>query len=96
MFEIFYLFNFRYVTEPVFSWKGFTSNRYVLYAITLLVVFQLGFTYLHLMQTLFGTTVIGLNICLMIVSVSVSVLFLVELEKFILRLRMTRKGVNEL
>lgn len=85
MFEIFYLFNSRYISESVFSWDGFTGNRYVLIAIGVLITFQLGFTYLPPMQSLFGTTAIGYDIWLRIVLVSSLVLFLVELEKYFVR-----------
>ena len=85
MFEIFYLFNARYISESVFSWDGFTGNRYVLIAIGVLITFQLGFTYLPPMQSLFGTTAIGYDIWLRIVLVSSLVLFLVELEKYFVR-----------
>jgi len=81
MFEIFYLFNSRYITESVFSFKGFFGNRYVLYAIGLLLIFQLAFTYLPPLQMLFGTAAIDAQTWLLIVTVSSSVLFLVELEK---------------
>ncbi len=84
-FEIFYLFNSRYITASVFSWDGFTGNRYVLVAISVLIVFQLCFTYLAPMQTLFGTAAIELNLWLNIILVSSSVLFLVELEKYVVR-----------
>ncbi len=85
VFEIFYLFNSRYITASIFSWQGFTGNRYVLMAIGVLIVLQLGFTYLPPLQTLFGTTAIGLEQWLPILFVSCSVLFLVELEKYIVR-----------
>jgi magnesium-transporting ATPase (P-type) len=85
MFEIFYLFNSRYITASVFNWEGLTGNRYVLLAIGILLGFQLGFTYLKPMQSLFGTTDIELNIWLPIVLVASTVLFLVELEKFLVR-----------
>ena len=85
MFEIFYLFNSRYISESVFSWDGFTGNRYVLISIGVLITFQLGFTYLPPMQSLFGTTAIGYDIWLRIVLVSSLVLFLVELEKYFVR-----------
>jgi len=81
MFEIFYLFNSRYITASVFNWAGLTGNRYVLIAIGILIIFQLGFTYLAPMQSLFGTAAIGFNIWLRILLISSSVLFLVELEK---------------
>jgi len=85
MFEIFYLFNSRYITASVFNREGFTGNRYVLIAIGILIFFQLGFTYLAPMQSLFGTTAIDFNIWLRILFVSSSVLFLVELEKYVVR-----------
>lgn len=85
MFEVFYLFNSRYITASVFNWAGLTGNRYVLIAIAILMGFQVAFTYLPPMQTLFGTTAIGLEIWLRILLVSSSVLFLVELEKTLVR-----------
>ncbi len=85
MFEIFYLFNSRYITASVFNRAGFIGNPYVLIAIAVLVTFQLGFTYLPLLQTLFGTVAIGLDIWLRIVLVASTVLFLVEIEKVFLR-----------
>ncbi len=85
MFEIFYLFNSRYIAESIFKRGGFTGNRYVLIAIGVLVVLQLGFTYFTPVQSLFGTTAIGIDIWFRILLVSSSVLFLVELEKYIVR-----------
>jgi magnesium-transporting ATPase (P-type) len=85
MFEIFYLFSSRYITASVFNWAGLTGNRYVLIAIGILIIFQLGFTYLSPLQSLFGTTGIDLTIWFYILLVSSSVLFLVELEKYFVR-----------
>ncbi|MCU7931831.1 MAG: cation-transporting P-type ATPase [Candidatus Thiodiazotropha sp. (ex Codakia rugifera)] len=85
MFEIFYLFNARYITASVFNWKGLVGNRYVLYAIAILLLFQMSFTYQPHLQLLFGTSAIEASIWLRIVLVSSSVLFLVELEKSIIR-----------
>jgi magnesium-transporting ATPase (P-type) len=85
MFEIFYLFNSRYVKASIFSWAGLTGNRYILIAISILIIFQLGFTYLEPMQILFGTASIDLNMWLRITLVSSSVLFLVEIEKYVVR-----------
>jgi len=87
MFEIFYLFNSRYIKDPVLNWEGFTGNRFVLIAIGLLILFQLGFTYLPPIQSLFGTTAIDLGMWLRILLVSSSVFFLVEIEKYIVRSR---------
>ena len=85
MFEIFYLFNSRYIKASIFNWAGFTGNRYVLIAIAVLIIFQLGFIYLAPMQSIFGTTAIDFDIWLRILLISSSVLFLVELEKYFMR-----------
>ncbi|MCK4708771.1 MAG: cation transporting ATPase C-terminal domain-containing protein, partial [Gammaproteobacteria bacterium] len=91
LFEIFYLFNSRYLKASVFNWEGFSGNRYVLIAITILIVLQLAFTYLAPMQSLFGTTAIDFSTWLQILIISSSVLFEVELEKFVVR-RIEDKG----
>ncbi|NBC46806.1 MAG: HAD-IC family P-type ATPase [Gammaproteobacteria bacterium] len=85
MFEIFYLFNSRYMTASVLNRAGLLGNRYVLYAVGLLLLFQLAFTYLPPMQALFGTAAIEAGIWLRIVLVAASVLFIVELEKALSR-----------
>ena len=85
MFEIFYLFNSRYITASIFNWAGLIGNPYVLIAIAVLILFQLGFTYLAPMQSLFGTTGINFYIWFRILLVSSAVLFLVELEKYFVR-----------
>lgn len=85
MFEIFYLFNSRYIIAPVLNWHGLVGNRYVLFAIALLVVFQMGFTYLPQLQYLFGTAPIEPGVWLLIILVASSVLILVEIEKFFYR-----------
>ncbi|HHO65718.1 MAG TPA: HAD family hydrolase, partial [Epsilonproteobacteria bacterium] len=77
MFEIFYLFNSRYITESVLNLEGFTGNRYVLISIAVLIILQLGFTYFVPMQTLFGTVSIDFTVWLRIVLVTSSILFLV-------------------
>ncbi len=96
VFEIFYLFNSRYITASVFNRAGLTGNRYVLIAIVILIILQLGFTYLAPMQSLFGTAAIDFDIWLRILLVSSSVLFLVELEKvFVRRLERNRANQNK-
>ncbi|KOO04173.1 cation-transporting P-type ATPase [Vibrio nereis] len=85
MFEVFYLFNARYILSSVFCRQGLIGNVYVLIAIAVLLVFQACFTYLPVMQTLFGTSGLELEVWLRIIAVASSVLFLVELEKHYLR-----------
>ena len=85
MFEIFYLFSARYLLAPSLNYEGLFGNRYVLYAIGLLIPIQLGFTYLGPMQTLFATTAMDINAWLRVIMVASSVLILVEMEKLLLR-----------
>ncbi len=85
MFEIFYLFNSRYIKENVLNLKGLLGNRYALIAIGVLIVFQACFTYLDPMQSLFGTADIDITMWVRIILVASSVLFLVELEKAAIR-----------
>jgi len=84
-FEIFYLFSSRYITASVLNVRGLFGNKYVLIAVGLLLLFQIGFTYLSPFQTLFGTTNIDPMDWVRIIVVASSVLFLVELEKAVLR-----------
>lgn len=84
MFEIFYLFSARYLLAPSLTLEGLTGNRYVLYAIGLLLLFQLSFTYLPPMQYLFETASLSGDVWLRIILVSSTVLWLVELEKYLI------------
>lgn len=85
MFEIFYLFSSRHITANVLNFNGLLGNTYALIAVGILLAFQLLFTYLEPMQTLFGTTDIDINAWMRIILVASSVLFLVEFEKYIIR-----------
>ncbi len=92
MFEIFYLFNSRYIYAPVLNRAGLFGNRYALMAVGLLLFFQFCFTYLGPLQTLFGTMAIDAATWLRIVLVASSVLILVELEKYFIQRVLKRKN----
>lgn len=83
VFEAFYLLNSRYLHDTVLNREGLYGNRYVLWAIGLVVIFQLLFTYAPPMQTLFGTAPIDAVTWGIIVLVASSVFILVEIEKLI-------------
>ncbi|MBI5135751.1 MAG: cation-transporting P-type ATPase [Nitrospirae bacterium] len=85
MFEVFYLFNTRYLTAPVLNRAGLFGNPYALVAVAVLLLFQMGMTYLPPAQALFGTAAIGAGAWGRIMLVSASVLILVEIEKALLR-----------
>jgi magnesium-transporting ATPase (P-type) len=88
--EIFYLFSARYIYDSALNREGLFGNRYVLIAIGLLIVMQLAFTYAPPMQLLFGTAPLSAQHWLVIICVSSSALWLVELEKAWLRKRRGR------
>lgn len=79
--EVFYLFNVRSFTEPVLNREGLTGNPYVLGAIALLLLAQGLFTYLPVMQTLFGTAGLDPITWLRIFGFGIIVMLLVEFEK---------------
>lgn len=85
MFEIFYLFNSRKIEASIINSEGIAGNRYTLFAVGLLLLFQLAFTYLPVMQTLFHTVSISVDHWLWIILVAFSVLPLVEIEKAVMR-----------
>jgi magnesium-transporting ATPase (P-type) len=84
-FEIFYLFCVRYLFAPALTKEGLTGNRFALYAIGLLIFFQLAMTYFGPMQLLFATTDMSPEAWMRVIAVSSSVLFLVEIEKMLFR-----------
>ncbi|MGE5153884.1 MAG: cation-transporting P-type ATPase [Bdellovibrio bacteriovorus] len=86
-FEIFYLFNSRYIKAPVLNRRGLLGSPYVLSAVGLLALFQLAYTYLPPAQALFGSAAIDGTTWVWILLVASSVLFLVELEKLVMRWR---------
>ena len=65
------------------SREGLLGNRYILPAVGLLLLFQLAFTYLPVMQHLFGTASLEIASWLRVVLVASTVFLLVELEKAI-------------
>ena len=79
--EIFYLFNSRFIYSSVLSWNGLLGSRPVLISIGLMLLLQLAFTYLPLMQALLGTAPISAADWGLVTLAGVTVLLLVELEK---------------
>ncbi|WP_394808924.1 cation-transporting P-type ATPase [Nitrosomonas sp.] len=82
---IVYLFNCRYLMASVCSRRGLLENRYVLMAVGLLLLLQLLFTYLPVMQQLFGTTALDAAAWGRIIAVSLLLFLIIEFEKYILR-----------
>lgn len=58
--EIFYLFSLRYIHGASITWRGALGTTAVLISVVGIVVLQLSFTYMPVMQRLFQTRRIAL------------------------------------
>lgn len=85
MIELFYLFNTRLLTGPLFSRRGLTGNRYIPLVVVLLLLAQVGFVFAPPLNELFGTTAVGPNAWLRSVAAGISVMVIIESEKFLVR-----------
>lgn len=83
--EIFYLFNCRFLLARSCSWRGFTSSRPVLGAISVSILLQVLLTYTQVLQRLFGTAAPDPWAWVRIMLFGLSLFVLVELEKAWLR-----------
>lgn len=82
--EIFYLLNCPSLTRSMF-FVGIFSNVRLLGGIVLMVLFQLAFTYLPLINQWFHTAPLDLETWLIIMGVGVLAYFVVESEKWVRR-----------
>jgi magnesium-transporting ATPase (P-type) len=85
MFEIFYVFNSRYLLNSVVNLHGLFGNWLIWLAVVILMTAQCGLTYWPPMQTMFGTESIDAHTWKNIVIVAASMFVLVEIEKTIIR-----------
>ena len=89
MFEVFYLFSAR--SEQGIPWRiPLGGNPYLWIGIFLVVLFQLGFTYLPLLNHFFGSSPIKWSVWWRIIAVTLLIIPVVEVEKSI-RLRLTNR-----
>jgi magnesium-transporting ATPase (P-type) len=85
VFEIFYLFNVRYLHMTSFTLRGALGTPAVLAALAVVVVAQFAFTYLPVMQEIFQTEPIGFADGVIIVAAGVVLMVILEVEKALLR-----------
>lgn len=89
--ELFYLFNCRSFERSAFK-IGFFKNSAVLIGVFLMVLAQLLFTYVPVMNTLFGTKPIGLSSWVEILAIGLLIYVIVESEKNIRNLLKRKAG----
>lgn len=82
MVELFYLFNCRSLSQSVFK-IGFFSNPYVFAGVTIMIVLQIMFTYIPIMNTLFHSAPISAESWTRIIAVSFVASILVGIEKWL-------------
>jgi magnesium-transporting ATPase (P-type) len=83
--EIFYLFNVRYLHMTSLTWRGAMGTPPVLIALSVIIVAQLAFTYLPVMQQLFATKAISLTDGMLIIGVGILAMAIFEGEKHLMR-----------
>ncbi|MFG6160050.1 HAD-IC family P-type ATPase [Halomonas sp. 1390] len=86
-----YLINSRFLHRSSLSVEGLFGSRPVWIAIALGMLLQLGWTYLPIMQRVFGSAALGLSQWLAILAIAVAIFLAVEMEKGVRR-RLHRRG----
>ena len=79
--QAFYLFNARFLTTSSLRLDLLFTNRAVWLAVGILLLLQLAFIYLPLMNTAFGTTPLGLRHWLVPLVIGFAVFLIMEMEK---------------
>ncbi len=90
--ELLYLFNVRHFTRSALNLEAFTGNRVAVWVSGILIVLQLAFTSLPVMQQVFHTAPLGWASWAVILGLGVAKFFAVEAEKAFWRSR----GVQQL
>lgn len=88
-FEIFYVFNTRYLMRSTLNLNGLFGNKIIIIGVISVIFFQALFTYWPVFNHLFKTEPVDLVSWLRIIAVSSSIFFIVEFEKFLM---IKRKG----
>jgi magnesium-transporting ATPase (P-type) len=83
--EIFYLFNVRYLHMTSITLRGVLGTPAVLIALLLIILAQLAFTYLPVLQQLFATAPAPLLESALVPLLGVALLLILEAEKMLLR-----------
>ncbi len=90
--EIFYLFNARSLTRSPFQ-LGFLSNPWAVGGAVLMILLQLLFTYVPVMNNLFGSAPIPFVLWLDVAAVGFAAYILIEIEKWFRR-KSARRSIS--
>ncbi|MCC0008471.1 MAG: HAD-IC family P-type ATPase [Hyphomicrobiaceae bacterium] len=91
VFEIFYLFAVRYLRSGSITWRGMHGTPAVLIGVGTIIVLQLAFTYLPMMQALFDTRAVSFADGVSIIALGVVLLAVLEIEKRLRRVILARE-----
>ena len=91
-FEVFYLFNTRFLIASSVTPVALRATRFVWIAVAAIVVLQALFTHAPPMQALFGTTDIDATTWIRLACVAASVFVIVEIEKWLMRRAQARRA----
>ena len=83
--EIFYLFNVRFLHRGSLTWRGVRGTPAVWAALAVVVVAQLAFTYLPVMNTLFDSRPLNVRDGSLIIAIGIGLMVLLEGEKLMMR-----------
>ena len=90
--QLFHLYNCRSEVNFALN-RNFFTNRIAFMVSGLLVLLQIGVTYLPFMNTILGTVPIALEYWLIPIAIGISVFILIEVEKWITRSIIKRKSL---
>jgi Ca2+-transporting ATPase len=94
MIEIFYLFNCRSLTKSVFRMEFF-SNKLIFLGVGAMILLQIVFTYIPVMNEIFQSKPIELDSWLKIIGVSLVTFLIIEIKKFVSnRVKLKQKIVS--
>ena len=82
--EMFYLLSSRSLTYSPFK-IGFFSNKWLIFGLLGMIILQLSFTYLPLLNNIFESAPLGFNAWWRLLAFSTATFVLVEIEKFFRR-----------
>jgi Ca2+-transporting ATPase len=94
MIEIFYLFNCRSLTKSIFRMEFF-SNKLIFLGVGAMILLQIVFTYIPVMNEIFQSKPIELDSWLKIIGVSLVTFLIIEIKKFVSnRVKLKQKIVS--